>query len=113
MKKAKQKSTIWLMGGLAALIFLGSGSMATAQSVTSYNDLASGMGQTTTNITTFTSPAGGSGFLDSGQLKDFDTGLDTAVTLTVTGGTYDGDANHATHGANPTMGSDAGSRRRK
>ena len=40
MKKAKRKSTTWLTGGLAALIFLGSGSMATAQVVTSYNDLA-------------------------------------------------------------------------
>jgi hypothetical protein len=104
MKKAKKNSSLWILGSVAALIFLGSVSMATAQTITSYNDLASGAGQTITNITTFTSPAGGSGFLDSGQLKDFDTGLDAAVTLTVTGGTYDGDANHATQGANPTTG---------
>jgi hypothetical protein len=68
--------------------------------------LAWGTGQLNTNITRFTSPNGpnGLGLLSSGKLEDFATGLDTAVTLTVTGGRFDGDANHATHGANPTTG---------
>jgi FG-GAP-like repeat len=103
MKKENRKSTIWLMGGLAALMFLGSGSMAAAQTVTSYNDLAWGTGQLDTNITTFTSPVGGSGLFSSGQLKNFATGNATAVTLAVTGGFYNG-ASNATQGANPTTG---------
>ena len=76
---------------------------------TAYNDLAWGTGQLNTNITRFTSPNGpnGLGLLSSGKLKDFATGLDTAVTLTVSGGKFDGDANHATHGANPLPGTDA------
>jgi hypothetical protein len=103
MKKTKRKSTFWLIGGLAALTFLNSGSMATAQVVTSYNDLAWGTGQLTTNITTFTSPAGGSGLFSTGQLRDFANGNPTAVTLTVTGGTYNG-GDQATQGADPTTG---------
>ena len=107
MKKAKRKSTFWLTGGLAALIFLGSGSMAAAQVVTSYNDLAWEVGQLgtlgTDNITTFTSPNGGSGLFSMGQLRDFNTGNPTAVTLTVTGGLFDGDPS-ATQGADPTTG---------
>jgi len=103
MKNAKRKSTFWLIGGLAALMFLSSGSMAAAQEVTSYNDLAWDVGQLNTNITTFTSPAGGSGLLNTGQLKDFNTGLDTAVTLTVAGGSFSGPL-QAAHGADPTTG---------
>ena len=104
MKKQKQNFLPWILGSVAALIFLGSGSMAAAQVVTSYNDLAWDPPQLNSNITTFTSPNGGSGLFSSGQLKDFNTGLDTAVTLTITGGSYDGPANHATQGADPTTG---------
>ena len=103
MKKAKRKFTFWLIGGLAALTFLSSGSMAAAQTITSYNDLAWDVGQLNTNITTFTSPAGGSGLLSTGQLKDFNTGLDTAVTLTVAGGSFVGPI-QAADGADPTTG---------
>ena len=103
MKNEQRKSTSWLMGGLAALAFLSSGSLASAQEVTSYNDLAPDPGQLQTNITTFTSPNGGSGFLSSGQLRDFADGSPTAVTLTVTGGRFTGPAN-AAQGANPTTG---------
>ncbi|WP_447964756.1 PKD domain-containing protein [Nitrospira sp. Ecomares 2.1] len=70
---------------------------------TAYNDLAWGSGQLETNITKFTSPVGGSGLPSSGMLKDFTTGLDTGVTLTVTGGEFIG-GGQATQGANPTMG---------
>ena len=71
-----------------------------------YNDLAWGTGQLTTNITTFTSPNGGSGLPSSGLLIDFATGLPTPVTLTVTGGDFDGVA-HAALGADPAGGTDA------
>jgi hypothetical protein len=103
MKKEKRKSTLWLMGGLAMLMFLSLGSMASAQVVTSYNDLAWGTGQRNNNITTFTSPAGGSGLFSTGQLRDFATGNASAVTLTVTGGSFIGDS-QAGQGANPTTG---------
>jgi len=103
MKNEKRKSIPWLMGGLAALIFLGSGSLAAAQVVTSYNDLAWGTGQLETNITKITSPTGGSVQPSTGQLVDFSTGNPIAVTLTVTGGLFDGDPS-ATQGADPTTG---------
>jgi hypothetical protein len=103
MVKEKRKSTFWVIGGLVVLMFLSLGSMAAAQVVTSYNDLAWDVGQLNTNITTFTSPNGGSGLLSTGQLKDFNTGLDTAVTLTVAGGNFIGPA-QAAQGANPTTG---------
>jgi hypothetical protein len=103
MKKEKRKSTFWLMSGLAALIFFSTGSMAAAQEVTSYNDLAWDVGQLNTNITTITSPNGGSGLFSTGQLKDFNTGDPTAVTLTVTGGNFVGPV-QAAQGANPTTG---------
>ncbi len=103
MKNEKRKFTFLLMGVLATLTFLSAGSIAAAQTVTSYNDLAWAPGQLNTNITTFTSPNGGSGLLSAGQLKDFATGNATAVTMTVTGGTFSG-AGQATQGADPTMG---------
>ncbi len=104
MKKEKRKSTSWLMGGLVALTFLSSGSMAAAQTVTSYNDLAWGTGQLEGNTTKITSPNGGSGLPSSGTLVDFATGNPTAVTLTITGGFYNGGAGQATQGANPVSG---------
>ena len=70
---------------------------------TAYNDLAWGTGQLETNITKFTSPVGSSGLPSTGKLKDFTTGLDTGVTLTVTGGEFIG-SGQATQGADPTMG---------
>jgi hypothetical protein len=103
MKQEKQKSAFWLMGSLVALTFLGSGSLAGAQGVTSYNDLAWDTGQLATNITTFTSPNGGSGLLDFGPLVDFATGDSTNVILTITGGDFIG-AGQAAQGADPTTG---------
>ncbi|MCZ6799289.1 MAG: FG-GAP-like repeat-containing protein, partial [Nitrospirae bacterium] len=74
-----------------------------ATGFTAYNDLAWGTGQLTTNITTFSSPNGGSGLPSTGQLVDFTTGIPTPVTLTVVGGTFNG-GSHATQGADPTTG---------
>jgi hypothetical protein len=85
------------------MLVMGTESMAATQVVTSYNDLAWGTGQLETNITKITSPVGGSGLPSTGQLVDSDTGNPTGVTLTVTGGSFDGAA-QATQGANPTIG---------
>ena len=60
MKRETLKTSHWIFCGVAALILFGSGSLAGAQVVTSYNDLAWGTGQLNTNITTITSPDGGS-----------------------------------------------------
>ncbi|MFZ1744909.1 MAG: VCBS repeat-containing protein, partial [Nitrospirales bacterium] len=96
--------TWWVAGSLAtAMLAMGTGSMAAAAGFTAYNDLAWGTGQLETNITKITSPNGGSGLPSTGLLKDFTSGLDTGVTLTVTGGLYDGTA-QATQGADPTTG---------
>jgi hypothetical protein len=73
---------------------------------TAYNDLAWGTGQLSSNITTITSPNGGSGLPSSGQLLDFGTGLPSPVSLTVTGGSFIGDG-QAAQGANPASGTDA------
>ena len=95
---------MWVAGSLAtAMLAMGTASMASAAGFTAYNDLAWGTGQLETNITKITSPNGGSGLPATGLLKDFATGLDTGVTLTVTGGSYDG-TTQATQGANPTTG---------
>jgi len=103
MKRDTLQLSWWMVGTLATILVMGTESMAATQVVTSYNDLAWGTGQLETNITKITSPTGGSGLPSSGQLVDYDTGNPTAVTLTVTGGTFDGTAN-ATQGANPTIG---------
>jgi FG-GAP-like repeat len=104
MKRDTCRTSGWVVGSLAiAMLVMGTGSMAAAAGFTAYNDLAWGTGQLETNITKFTSPVGGSGLPSTGLLKDFTSGLDTGVTLTVTGGTYDGTA-QATQGANPTTG---------
>jgi hypothetical protein len=73
---------------------------------TAYNDLAWGSGQLNTRITRITSPNGGSGLPSSGQLVDFASGNGTGVTLTVSGGAYNG-VSQALHGANPAAGTDA------
>ncbi|GJL69814.1 MAG: hypothetical protein NPIRA06_24490 [Nitrospirales bacterium] len=77
--------------------------MAAAAGFTAYNDLAWGTGQLETNITKFTSPNGGSGLPATGLLKDFATGLDTGVTMTVAGGQFVAGANDL-QGADPTTG---------
>lgn len=103
MKRNKCRK-MWVAGSLAtAMLAMGTASMASAAGFTAYNDLAWGTGQLETNITKITSPNGGSGLPATGLLKDFATGLDTGVTLTVTGGSYDG-TTQATQGANPTTG---------
>jgi VCBS repeat protein len=104
MKRNTCRTSWWVAGSLAtAMLAMGTGSMAAAAGFTAYNDLAWGTGQLETNITKITSPNGGSGLPSTGLLKDFTTGLDTGVTLTVTGGIYDGTA-QATQGADPTAG---------
>jgi hypothetical protein len=76
---------------------------------TAYNDLAWASGQLTSNITTITSPNGGSGLPSSGQLVDFATGLPTPVslTLTVSGGTFNGTSHATTWTGGPAAGTDA------
>jgi hypothetical protein len=85
------------------MLVMGTESMAATQIVTSYNDLAWGTGQLETNITKITSPNGGSGLPSTGQLVDFNTGNPSPVTLTVTGGDFNG-STQVTQGANPTIG---------
>ena len=104
MKRNACRTSWWVVGSIAtAVLAMGTGSMAAAAGFTAYNDLAWGTGQLETNITKITSPNGGSGLPSTGLLKDFTTGLDTGVTLTVTGGSFDGTA-QATQGADPTIG---------
>jgi len=103
MKKKSLQLSGWIAGTLATMLVMGTESMAATQVVTSYNDLAWGTGQLETNITKITSPNGGSGLPSTGQLVDFSNGNPTSVTLTVTGGSFDGNVN-ATQGADPTIG---------
>ncbi|MEM6994876.1 MAG: hypothetical protein AAF721_30460 [Myxococcota bacterium] len=80
---------------------------ATASGFTAYNDLAWVAGQLSDNITTVTSPVGGSLEPSTGALVDYETGDPTEVVLTVTGGSFDGTAN-GTQGTEPGPGTDAG-----
>ena len=73
---------------------------------TAYNDLSWGTGQLNNNITTITSPNGGSSQPSIGELINFTTGSGTGVTLTVTGGLFDGDPS-AVQGVEPAVGTDA------
>ncbi len=62
------------------------------------------------NITKYTADAGGHFLTSTGLLKDFATGLDTGVTLTYTGGSYNGSSNGGNpskSGPAPPVGSDA------
>ncbi|MDT3778785.1 VCBS repeat-containing protein [Nitrospira sp. MA-1] len=93
----------WIVGLAAVVLTMGTTSMAPAAGFTAYNDLAWGTGQLETNITKFTSPNGGSGLPATGLLKDFATGLDTDVTMTVAGGQFVAGANDL-QGADPTTG---------
>ncbi|MDR4498059.1 MAG: alkaline phosphatase [Candidatus Scalindua sp.] len=74
---------------------------------TAYNDLAWAAGQLNTNVTTITSPNGGSGLQSSGELMNFDTGSGTGVTLTVTGGDFNGSSHATLHSGTPASGTDA------
>jgi hypothetical protein len=104
MKRDMLQLSWWKAGTLAGMLVMGTGSAAAASAgFTAYNDLAWGTGQLETNITKITSPVGGSGLPSTGLLKNFNTGLDTGVTLTVTGGEFLGDS-QAAQGANPTSG---------
>src|SRR5215813_1216508 len=78
-----------------------------AGAFTAYNDLAWAGGQLNSNITRITSPNGGSGLPSSGQLIDFATGGGTGVTLTVTGGTFDGSSQATQLSGGPAPGTDA------
>ncbi|MDH3503411.1 MAG: VCBS repeat-containing protein [Nitrospirota bacterium] len=105
MKRDTCRTSGWVAGSLAAMLVMGTGSMASAAGFTAYNDLAWGTGQLETNITKITSPVGGSGLPSNGLLKDFATGLDTGVTLTVSGGSFDPiNTDAEIVGANPTTG---------
>ena len=104
MKRDMLQLSWWKAGTLAGMLVMGTGSAAAASAgFTAYNDLAWGTGQLETNITKITSPNGGSGLPSTGQLVDFTTGNPTPVTLTVTGGSFNG-ASQTTQGANPTSG---------
>ena len=73
-----------------------------------YNDLSWADGQLSENITRFTTAAGPSvpPFDSSGALIDYETGLPTTVSLSVTGGSWN-EAIHTTLGALSDPGTDA------
>ena len=75
-------------------------------SFTAYNDLAWGSGQLESFITKITSPTGGSTLPSTGLLVDYADGSPTAVTLSVSGGTFNG-VSQAVQGADPAAGTDA------
>src|SRR5262249_49248798 len=77
-----------------------------AGAFTAYNDLAWAGGQLNSNIPRITSPNGGSGLPSSGQLIDFATGGGTGVTLTVTGGSFDGSSQATQLSGAPAPGTD-------
>ncbi|MCD4696638.1 MAG: hypothetical protein K8S16_10410, partial [Bacteroidales bacterium] len=73
-----------------------------------YNDLAFTIGQLEGNVTKITSPTGGSGLPSSAQVVDYSNNATTGVTLTVSGGTFDGDGGvQGGHGGEPDAGTDA------
>ena len=72
-----------------------------------FNDLAWGGGQLKSSITRITSPAGGWFMPSTGELLDYATGVGTGVTLTVTGGIYNG-GGHARDGRDAPDDTDAG-----
>ena len=71
-----------------------------------YNDLAWAAGQRSQNLTTITSPNGGSGLPSTGELIDHDTGIGTGIFLAIDGGIFNG-GGHAFDGGDPPAGSDA------
>jgi hypothetical protein len=78
-----------------------------AGSFVAYNDMAWGTGQLTSNVTRITSPNGGSGLPSSAQLIDFASGAATGVTLTVTGGDFNGSTHATQFSGGPAVGTDA------
>ncbi len=71
---------------------------------TAYNDTGFPSGDVPdTDITTFTSPNGGSGHRRSGELVDYATGYGTGAFLTITGGSYNG-GSQSDHGTSLTVG---------
>lgn len=62
--------------------------------ITAYNDLGWADDQISSNITTITSPAGGSGLPDQGFLVDYRTGTNLPIQLHVSGGDYDVEADN-------------------
>jgi hypothetical protein len=72
-----------------------------------YVDLAWTDGQLAENIRAITSPSGGSGLPSGGELVDRATGLPTGATLTVQGGTFDGDGHALELSGGPLPGTDA------
>ena len=74
--------------------------------MSAYNDLAWSPSQLADRITIFTSPSGGSGLPSHGEMVDHASGEGVGITLTVTGGTYNG-GGHANDGRNPPEGTDA------
>ncbi|MBN2456795.1 MAG: metallophosphoesterase, partial [Sedimentisphaerales bacterium] len=79
----------------------------TSEGFTAYNDTAWVLGQVESNITKITSPTGGSGLPNNGELINFATGAGTGITLTVTGGSYDGDSGGQGGHGDSTMAGDA------
>ena len=71
------------------------------------NDLAWVPGQSTANLTRFTSPNGGSGLPSSGELVSREDGSPTGITLTVMGGSYDGGEQGTTRSGSPLPETDA------
>lgn len=57
--------------------------------ITAYNDLGWEDDQISSNITTITSPAGGSGLPNLGFLRDYRTGTNLPIQLRISGGEYD------------------------
>ncbi|MBN2455051.1 MAG: metallophosphoesterase, partial [Sedimentisphaerales bacterium] len=81
---------------------------AATSSFKAYNDMAWASGQTEGNITKITSPNGGSGDPNTGELINYATGAGTGITLTVVGGDFDGDSGgQGGHGGEPGNGTDA------
>ena len=82
------------------------GGTASTEMFVAYNDFGWASPQIGHNITTITSPAGGSGLPSTGELIDFSTGEGTGVTLTVDGGKFNG-GDHAWQGGTMPTDSDA------
>ncbi len=74
---------------------------------TAYNDLAWATGQLEGNTTKISSPNGGTGLPSSGKLVNFDTGDETNITLSVTGGNYNGGSTQSGQGPYPAQGTEA------
>ena len=72
-----------------------------------YNDLGALNGSSPSNYTVITSPNGGNTLPNTGELVDFATSTGTGVTLTVTGGDFNGDTHVTTYTGGPASGTEA------